>query len=68
MPRVLAALCSRFIFIKFLSFVGVWSISISCNASVFDEPDPLKASPEMGYSITKNHVNAKDASVKIYQF
>lgn len=43
-PSVRAALCSRFIFIRFLSLVGVCSNS-SHIASVFDEPDPLRASP-----------------------
>lgn len=45
-PSVRAALCSRFIFIKFLSLVGVCSSS-SHMASVFDEPEPLSASPKM---------------------
>lgn len=44
-PKVLAALCSRFIFIKCLSFVGVCSVSTSCNVNVFDDPEPLNASP-----------------------
>lgn len=44
-PNVRAALCSRFIFIKCLSFVGVWSWSTSFIVNIFDEPDPLSASP-----------------------
>jgi hypothetical protein len=44
-PKVRAALCSRFILIKCLSLVGVCSDSMSCSARVFDEPDPLNASP-----------------------
>lgn len=46
MPRVRAALCSRFILIKCLSFVGVCSCSTSCSVNVFDEPEPLSASPD----------------------
>ena len=46
-PNVRAALCSRFILIKCLSLVGVWSWSTSFNVSIFDEPDPLNASPEI---------------------
>lgn len=42
-PNVLAALCSRFILIKCLSFVGVCSDSTSCIVSVFDDPDPLSS-------------------------
>lgn len=42
-PNVLAALCSRFILIKCLSFVGVCSDSTSCSVNVFDEPDPLSS-------------------------
>lgn len=45
MPSVRAALCSRFILIKCLSLVGVCSWSTSFNVSVFDEPEPLSASP-----------------------
>lgn len=46
MPSVRAALCSRFILIKCLSFVGVCSCSTSCSVNVFDEPEPLSASPD----------------------
>lgn len=44
-PNVRAALCSRFILIKCLSLVGVCSESTSCSVNVFDEPEPLRASP-----------------------
>lgn len=56
MPRVLAALCSLFILIKCLSFVGVWSWSTSCSVKVFDEPEPLSASPA---TIKTKSVNLK---------
>lgn len=48
MPSVRAALCSRFILIKCLSLVGVCSCSTSCSVNVFDDPDPLSASPAVG--------------------
>lgn len=44
-PKVRAALCSRFILIKCLSLVGVCSGSISFIVNAFDDPVPLSASP-----------------------
>lgn len=64
MPKVLAALCSRFILIKCLSFVGVWSCSTSCSVNVFDEPEPLSASPA---AIKANRLTWKTKRNKVKQ-
>lgn len=68
-PNVRAALCSRFIFIKCLSFVGVlWSWSTSFNVNILDEPDPLNASPAKTHTHKRNRYSNESTSFWVDKF